>query len=229
MSESHSADHSSGQVASNLSPVPEPVGPTDDGQSVKPTPPTSEPSGAEAHEPLLAAVEAPNAESGADHIGAVSPPMVEPHLSADNFSGLAPHSSGSQVAIAALDADAGSHELINPESLFAQAGQLQGPIALDEIDTHWQAGADHGAGWTSSTLEVDLTSAPSDPNTQGGWTVYVDHQPYVPSAHEQQLGTIHLDGPAHVSIVLYDLTGEPQSMAADHVDTITWGAGGHIG
>lgn len=122
-----------------------------------------------------------------------------------------------------------SHDLINPEALFARAGLLNEPVSLDTIDTQWGAGADHSAGWASSTLEVDLTSAPSDPSTQGGWTVYVDHQPYLPSAQEQQLGAIYLDGPAHVSIVLYDVTGEPQSMAADHVDTITWGAGSNVG
>ncbi len=131
--------------------------------------------------------------------------------------------------LAGLGPDQTSHEFVNPETLFAQAGQLHEPLTLEAIDTHWAQGADPSAGWTSSTLEVDLTSAPSDPSTQGGWTVYIDHQPYVPSAHEQQLGTIHLDGPAHVSIVLYDVTGVPQTMAADHVDTITWGAGSNFG
>jgi hypothetical protein len=147
----------------------------------------------------------------------------------DNFNSLALSPSGLPTAIEVLDADAGSQDWINPEALFAQAGQLLGHVSLDEIDTQWDGGIDPSAGWTSSTLEVDLSSAPSDPSMQGGWTVYVDHQPYVPSAHEQQLGIIQLDGPAHVSIVLYDITGEPQSMTADHVDTITWGAGGHIG
>jgi hypothetical protein len=123
----------------------------------------------------------------------------------------------------------GLNDVVNADALFAQAGQLLEPVSLDPIDTQWAGTADLGSGWTSSTLEVDLSSAPSDPSMEGGWTVYVDQQPYVPSAQEQQLGIIQLDGPAQVSIVLYDTSGEPQSMTADHVDTITWGAGGHTG
>ncbi len=170
---------------------------------------------------------------GADHIDGIAAPS---HMGASAqgafvvLDGAVAHASAaSDAGSVGIGLDHLSHDVINPEALFAQAGLLNAPVPLEAIDTQWGGSADHGAGWTSSTLEVDLTSAPSDPSTQGGWTVYVDHQPYVPTAHEQQLGAIHLDGPAHVSIVLFDASGAPQSLSADHVDTITWGAGGHIG